>query len=288
MIITTIIYKNSVVIIPIVGFDRDSPIIKCEIEGYDHFFGLDLGSLDNYIDESVLTSLERTIVDQKKWKDVFGNRYESNEYIIPRIKISGFVWKKPRLIQDVKEFHKNTIISEKNSNPQRTTVGAFGRTFLNRRNLLIDCANKKLVCTNSKMILKTLGYNLSSWIVVPIELTKKGIIVRINTDFGIKKLILDSGANIIAIHDDMKDSIDWKKDEYGFLTCPTNLFEVSGYKFSRQNLYKLEFSDTFLTHADGLLGMSFLEDYEFYIDYENELLYINPVMSNVNGVRYSL
>ena len=101
----------------------------------------------------------------------------------------------------------------------------------------------------------------------PFECQSVGMIINVETDLGVKKYLLDTGATHNFIYD----------KEPSEKTIPNQIvsskFILGGYDFGEQILTKLRDPLPF-ANEQGAVGMEFLKHHVIFIDYPNKALYI--------------
>jgi len=244
----------------------DLPYLDVTIEGISYPFLLDLGS-------SIELSARKPIVEkiQKKrrlgktsWMGIKGNVYHSSLYELKTLKMGTSTFKNVRLGMNVdgfilKDMKLHNLI-ETDQEILHQHPGSIGWPILEKTNLLLDWFNEKAYAVKEIGELKTNGYHIDQWHKIPFELAH-GIIIEVATDFGIKRLILDTGATYTMVHSSKSNTYHSQK------------FILGGVDFGRTRIDMIKMPDAF-RDIDGILGMNFLKQHIVYIDYKNKWLYL--------------
>lgn len=255
----------------------NSPLVEVEIEGSLYPIAIDLGS------KFQLTLNQKAMphIHQKKsqgtvtWKDFRGKSYEAPSFIIPKITIDTLVLTDVVAKEERKDFLSNVTLWENSQDSNTITnekLGALGRPLLERFNLLLDFGNSRIIASNSLQKLKKAGFHLDKMVKMPLE-EGRGIIISVNTDLGVKKFDIDTGATINYIRASLLKNMKCDSGQYGMDTFTTSKFVMNEKDFGAVTLNLLDITPE-LTEMDGCLGMSFLKNHIVYIDYQNKYLYI--------------
>ncbi|MGE5195809.1 MAG: hypothetical protein ACM3JI_00585 [Anaerolineae bacterium] len=264
--------------IPVTFTSFDTPLLASEIEETKYLLKFDLGSkFQLSLNKDILAS----ITDKKpycvaKWRDIKGNFYESPSYLVPKIRVGDLILTEVIVKQEDDIYVTHTTLWKDSKDERKfenKDAGTLGRPLLEKTNLLLDFSNSKIIACNTKQKLKEMGFLLDEMAQVPIETDAKGIIVKVNTDAGTLKLVLDTGATITLIRSSLLQAQACKRDERGFLTFVTSRFVMGKKDFGRKNLFLYDITPE-LHEIDGILGMDFLKNHVIYIDYPNKVIYV--------------
>lgn len=264
--------------LPIIITPAGTPAVMTTIEGKQCLLKFDSGSKYQL---SLTRNILESIVDKKvngiaQWRDLKGNFYESPTYQISDIKIGSLVLKNVIVSQEDDGFINNTTLWNDNKNAKNSPIqclGTLGRPLLQQTNLLFDCSKSVMIACNNKQELKKTGYSLENMSRVPFEeIGTKGIIIKVDTDRGILKLSLDTGATITLVRSSLIQDQKCTKDKRGFLFFHSSKFSIGEKDFGGKNLFFIDITPE-LHEIDGILGMDFLEKHTFYIDYKNKMVY---------------
>lgn len=263
-------------IIPVKFSPSSAPLIEVEIEGQLYPIAIDLGSKFQFaLNQNVLVNINKKSHGAARWKDAKGNSYESVSYVIPKIKIGDLVLTNLVTKENPKDFISNVTLWE-NTQSQTDVVyeklGSLGRPLLEKFNLLLDFSNSRIIASNSLKKLKKAGVDVKKMVKVPLE-NGRGIIINVNTDLGIRKFDLDTGATLNFVRASLLQNKECKRGPYGMDVFTTSKFVINKKDFGKVTLHLLEITPE-LHEMDGCLGMSFLKNHTVYIDYQNKVVYI--------------
>jgi hypothetical protein len=89
--------------------------------------------------------------------------------------------------------------------------------------------------------------------------------INVETDTGMLKLLLDTGATCTAVRAPCLNS--------------TSKFILVGHDFGTQSIFPIDLMPT--ADWDGLLGMNFLREHSLFIDYPNKVIYLDLQTDNL-------
>lgn len=212
---------------------------------------------------------------EEKWKNFKGNEFVRSNYKIPNAKIGSLRFKEVKVTEEFSEEKDDCIFwSNPAQKKSQKSVGSLGRTIFKSTGLLFDISQSKMIVTRDLKKLKRNGYDLEKFLKVPLIINEKGIALKINSDIGELKLILDTGATLTVVSEKLyplklKNVIDHR----GLPTFRLNEFSIGGRDFGPKDLFFLKITQE-LQEFDGALGMDFIKDHVFYIDFPNKTLCI--------------
>lgn len=217
------------------------------------------GNYEFLLSKKMIHSVSSTITGYRKFsreEDV-----ECNEplFQIPEISIGNFKVKNAISLQEEYDFSPDLPTSDLN---RTYRIGEIGAKILERTNLLLDVHRRCLYFTRSPRQLKAKGYELNSWIVVPYQKEKGSIKIEIETDIGKKSFILMPGATHVFI----------KPSEISGDRVSSNKFIINGVDFGPTEMLSYELPKA--CPAEGVIGLSFLQNHAVYIDCSHQRLYI--------------
>lgn len=275
IVLTYLLYVTPLFVqIPIAFAPCRTPLIKVKIEENVYDLKLDLGSkFQLSLNKNVLKILNKTLIDTARWRDGKGNSYESPSFKIPRVQIEELSLKDVYVKQEHDDYLANTTLW--NDKPGTIELGMLGRPILEKTNLLLDCSRAKIVATNSKRMLKQAGYDLEQMIRIPIEVNKRGIVVKVDVDVGLLKLLIDTGSTLTLVRSSTFQTQQCEEYDRELFVYKSSKFIMGKNDFGRKNLYLYEITPD-LNEIDGVLGMDFLENHIVYFDYKHKAIYIAP------------
>jgi hypothetical protein len=254
------------------------PLIKVEIDGDIYPIVIDLGSKFSLsLDKKTLTKLNKKNHGVVEWRDLKGNYYHSNAYILPKIQVGDLAWNDVIANEELEDFLSNTTLWNTHETIPNDKVGYLGRPLLLRYKLLIDVANSLLVISNDQNKLSEMGYEIKKMIKVPLE-EGAGIILKVETDIGIQKYGIDTGATINLARASLFSDKEQGQDK-GMRTYSSQRCVIGDHDFKKTMFYLIDITPE-LKDIDGCLGMDFLKNHVVYIDYPNRTAYIADPSNN--------
>ncbi len=264
------------------------------IEGQTYSLALDLG-MDSQLslNKDVLKKIkEKQPCNSIGYYDVKGNHYVSDSYIIPEIKIG-----RPRIFnvtikEENEEYLKNVRFrSPKDEKAQqefdRTIVGRIGSEMFSiegPRALFLDLGRSKAFVIKDIDRFHEDGYSIEKMVKIPYELNQ-GFVIEVETDFGKKKFLLDTG---LALNNVIRDSLVDEKfptqvvDNWKLVT--SSKFQFGDKDFGSENFFPFAISPI-IEGIDGILGMSFFRKYAVLLDLQKKVAYICPSQTTNNSRR---
>lgn len=275
------VLNNDLYKIPIQFDEAKIPLISASFEDKQYLLELDLGAADFSLNREELAKLQKIPKGLNRSEDVFGNKYEVPIYVIEHFNVQRLKWKNIIISEEDPAFDRNTLLWEDVHQTEvdgvKKSYGRIGRNILKKTNLLLDFPNNLLYACNNLTKLKKKNYHIHDWIAIPFEETDSGIIIKITTDFGLKKFVFDTGCSAIFIRsENLSEKNLFEKETEELFAYTTSKFMIGSYNFSNIKLYQLQFSDLY-KDVDGFLGMNFIEDYQIYVDYKSKKIFINPM-----------
>lgn len=239
--------------------------------------GIDLGASQDLFINLDMVALNKQPHGTERWMDVQGGKHCSPYYTLKQVKLQSLIFNKAKVIgkqsNDLPILWSNLSKEEKASFP--ISNGSMGRGLLVKKNWLFDLSKSIIIASNSHKKLKSDGYDLATFIKVPIVVSGNGVELEINTDIGKLNLVLDTGASYTLIRDTILPTEQCKSIKHGFPMLTSQKFIIGGYNFGDQNLHFFSISDDpKLSHLVGLLGMDFFKAHILYLDFQNSTLYI--------------
>ncbi|MGB7978361.1 MAG: hypothetical protein WCF19_04280 [Chlamydiales bacterium] len=260
-----------------VQFAGNSALIEVEIEGNKYPLKLDLGAACQF----ALFGNALKIIHKKKFAgivlitDIKGNQYEENSYLIPCIQKKNIKCTNAIVLEEHENFiEKGALLwrSDQKRRIQAPFMGRIGRDFFISNNLFIDFPNSMIFVTNSLDQLKKDHWHIRNLFETEFEINRWGIIVSIETDIGIKKFILDTGASASILRESQVDSSLKKEAALGLPTFTSMKFSIGGHDFGPLNILLFEMDHS--VDADGYLGLDFFKKHAIYLDFKNNRAFI--------------
>ncbi len=271
-------YQSPYVQIPLTFLQISSslPYVEAEVEGERCLLLLDLGS-DSEIGlrKEIITSLKNKVSSgMVTWANVNGHEHASPKYQIPAIKIGKAVIENASVKEmDMQSEVKEIILWDSKNKVENEILahrgGLIGRRLLCQQNLLFDFAHSVFFFVRDIQSLRKKGYFLESYLEVPFELNRLGIVFQIGTEMGMKKFALDSGASVSLVR---PSSV--LGEFLGARKIKLAKFCMGERSFGPIDLDLYEFVYP-PKEIDGILGADFLKKHIVYFDFQNKIAYIN-------------
>ena len=261
----------------------DDPLVTIEIGGYPYSMHVDLGSSET------LSLQNRYIKKTKKKKkldpiqriNIKGIVYESKNYLIPSAKFGNFKFYNVNLSEDVEidccifarsEEFKNRMKRRK----LQFIDGVMGRSIFMNFDCFFDIPNLEIILAkNIDALINDAGCIIEHFVQIPFSLSREGIILSVQTDLGVQKLLLDTGANISAIRASLVEKELAKEEETGKMVFESKSLVLNGTDFGNCEFLLYEFSDL-IKEFEGVLGMDFFKKHAICLDFHNKVAYIQP------------
>lgn len=264
------IYHSSV---PLIFNDADIPLVEVSIEGKSYMFKLDLGcDAPLMCDKELLSQLSKTRYGTSSYCNVRGIEYESPTYVIPEIKIGNISFVDIIASSlNYEDIGSTTLWGNKSELRLDHVQPYLGHFFLEKRNVLFNFLDGVLIISNSPQKLREEGYDLDEMLKVTLE-DRNGLFIKVETDFGIKTFMIDTGSTTNLINASLVDRAlvlhTQKYPEFVF-----SKFKIGNKDFCNTTCAVFEGIPD-VPYADGIIGMNFLENRVIYVDYKNKTLYL--------------
>lgn len=248
------------------------PITNVEIEGRKYYLEIDTGSkFALTLDVNSLAKIKgKKKLSDLSWKDFKGNAYSSGSYQLPKVALADIFVTNVVTRTNNRNYNRNVMLFG-TVEKELEHVQSIGRPFLDKFKLLLDFRNSRMFISNDLKKLKEFGFDIGNFKKIPIEIGITGAIVKVETDFGIKRLAIDTGTTVTAIR--KMDQLKVDKSKRGLPVTMTKKFVIGGKNFGSRELYLLDIT-TELKAIDGILGMDFLKSHVMYIDFPGKAVYI--------------
>ena len=245
------------------------PIIDMYIEGEAYTIGIDLGNHSLVtLDQKILQKIHKTSYGTANWIDFKGNSYQSPTYVVPEIKMGNQTFTNSIVRQDSEEFHSNVSFKIDSSFYRKLSpassleslrVGMLGHPILKKCNLFLDFKHFAMYASHDHLSLQKQGLLSDHLLKIPFSPHPDGIMFFVETDLGSLKVILDTGATVTLVRAPYPTS--------------TSKFSIMGHDFGPRRIFPADIAPEF--DCDAILGMDFLNEYPFFIDYTNKLIYLD-------------
>lgn len=231
--------------------ENDYPLIMTELQGNHCMLAVGIGArfplslhqktLDRIIDKKLqgTTTLH----------NINGERQEAPSYLIPQLKVGDLIVK--------------NVIAYQSEADDYGTLGKFlGGEF----NLLLDFPHSRIIVCDTFSKLQAKKAANSRWIRVPFEMHRGGIVFHVDTDFGTRKLAINTTCRFTHLH--------------SFFIPAGKSSVLSSFALRGQQLGCVTFQSINLpeglSEIDGFIGMDFFKKHAIYLDYTHKVAYIEP------------
>lgn len=262
--------------IPII-FSHKTPCINVEIEGSKYLFQLDSGFFDYFSThkKEVIEKINnKTPLEPTTWFDIKGNSYISPAFSVKKINIETFKISNATILEESSSFILDGSYLHPLKNPPHEnnaeldeTFGRIGvRTLRTLDYWLIDFRKSSIFAIRDiEKIKKIPGFSFKGFSEVPLENIRSHAVLCIETDFGTKKFILDTGA-----HRSVMAPPSEQHSNHQILK--TNKFLIGNYNLGETELYLFQPAEDFL--CDGFLGQDFFQKHAVYLDFKKNRAWI--------------
>jgi len=254
------------------------PLVNIEIEGIKYAVFVDLGSVgyEFHFEDRVLKKIKnKEAVGTGEFGDLRGNLYSCPEFRIPEIKIGDAAIFNSIVTERNHQFLHNVLVWP-TSNTQELIDeeaaridGKIGLPVFQHYNCLFDFPNSVIV------LQKNIGdpgktYPPNKFVRTPFSLEKYGIVLSVETNAGIHRVVLDTGATVSAIRKSIINPVNAKEVEKGYFS--TDKLTIGGCDYGAWGLILFDISEKW--DVDGCLGADFFLEHAIYLDFHNNMAYI--------------
>jgi hypothetical protein len=259
--------------IPLYISENGSPYIKANVQGSKHFLEIDTGacsyfSINKEILEKIKAKKEETTTHSL---DVKGNLYTSPLYSIEKIQIHDMAITHAPTKEEDPFFHNEGSVIKRTKKYTNKTVGRIGAPLLRLADYwLMDIPNKYLYAIKDLEKIKTTpGFSFEGFTEVSLEPIKPHIVINIETDFGVKKFAIDTGAS--------RTFLRTTPDQKNHDLITSNHFVIGGHEYGPTQIYLFDISPR-VDQFDGVVGRDFLKKHAIYLDFKSEKAFIGPLV----------
>jgi hypothetical protein len=247
------------------------PLFQIEVGSKSFQVELDLGTELSALNREELDFLDKKFYGTFPHWDMHGNFYENPIYEISQIKVHDFLLSEMKIREESSEFLKNSVLS--GNSDKITSSGRMGRDIFENKNFLLDFARSKMIlCKNFKYLSKD-GYQLKKFVKIPLYINKIGFCLQIETDTGVKTLLLDTGSSKSILHEASAEKELTVEFFQGVPVWRTNKLMIGSKDFGPQTFDLFEISPL-LSEVDGILGMDFLRKHAVFFDRDQLAAYV--------------
>lgn len=262
------------------------PYFCLELEGTKHRMLLDLGmNIPIGMQSSALDKIQhKKILEESFVKGQKGHKYPCTIYLFPTVKMGQYIVSNVAVMEENPallntSFYDETSASDKSEMQAFISAhfsGRIGWPFFESTNLMLDLGQRKCIylLKDLDQIKQGHKYNLNDFTKTSFEINDYGILVSVMTDLGIKKLLLDTGADT-SLRTGLAPSEKVFQNAEAVSYYKTQTFQIGNYDFGETSfrLAKMEG----LSGVDGVLGFDFCLQ-PIFIDFENKHIYIQPIL----------
>jgi hypothetical protein len=273
--------KSYYQLIPVQFNQTNTPLIEVNIEEHSYPISFNTGSKFKLkLNKEILNNIAKKKNGVAKWYNLKGNYYESISCIIPQIKIEKLILNKVVTIETREDCNSDNILYQ-GTRPEfdyTKELGSIGKPLLKKFNLLLDFKNSRIIASDNIEKLKKSGIDIKKMVKIPLE---KGheIILKVDTDMGIKKFGLITGSTVNLIKTSIPENKEYEIGYCGLKKYVTSTLILGKRDFGKTIFYLFDINPM-LNEIDGILGMDFLMRHLIYIDYKNKVAYIGDSQPN--------
>lgn len=273
----TRIEKTGCVRIPLFYFPfAETALAQIEIEGKKYSLLVDVGANFYFsLQKKPLDEIKnKTLLDQTRGIDLKGNNYTEDIYKIESIKISQITVEqvpvKEKSLGYILNSHNFSILefTERERRQIEYIHGNIGNRFFENFVCFFDLNARSLFLAEDLENIKKI-HSLEGFTEISFESTPNGFVIfPVDTDFGNKRMLLDSGAS----HSILNSSNQKQTKNIRYATSQT--MKINNSNFGAWDFFPYEFTDRFPENFDAILGVDFFKDHLICIDYKNKKVYI--------------
>lgn len=254
------------------------PIVNIEIEGTKYSVFIDLGSVgyEFHLEDRILKKIKnKKALGVGEFSDLRGNLYSCPEFCIPEIKLGEAAIFNSTVTERNHRFLHNAHVWPI-SNTQRLIDeetsridGKIGLPVFQNYNCLFDFPNSVIILQKDIEDLEKI-YPPNKFVRTPFSIEKYGIVLSIETDAGIHRVVLDTGATVSVIKKSIITPVNTKEVEEEYYS--TNKLIIEGCDYGAWELAQFDISEKW--DVDGCLGADFFVEHAVYLDFHNKMAYI--------------
>lgn len=268
-------YHDELVTIQLEYNSGDLPMIPVSIDNHKLWCILDTGS--NFpvnLKTNTLEMLQKTKLGCHYFSDYLQRGYQSTLYYLPTIQIGDCDFRDIFACDWNPEFETNTTLWNLQPAHDNKEVGFLGRTFLRRTRIYYDFSHSQVVVFKTLHQLKKKNINLKVMQQIPFSYTHTGIILSCPSEMGELRLLLDTGSTMSILNKKFVQANDRHFHERcNYQYCLLQCLKIGKMEVDPLQFYLADLPEN--SPIDGILGMNYLKQHALYIDYENEVIYLN-------------
>jgi len=179
------------------------PTVKGKIQDHEYAFLVDTGAYQRFylINSAFSKVTSKKRVKDTKMQDFKGNVYECPIHEVKDLNIHSIALSNAEIVEQGLDFYENiNVWPITHGNRKRYAHGIIGLRFFKDFTTLFDFQNSLIILAKSQDELEKSGYfNPKKFIAVPFALEKELVTISLDTDFGVCKVILDTGATYCTL-----------------------------------------------------------------------------------------
>jgi hypothetical protein len=181
--------------------------------------------------------------------NINGQKCEVPTYLIPKLKVGNLTLK--------------NVVSHESQEEDYDALGQFlGEEF----NLLVDFPHSRIIACDTFAKLRAKKLVGKHWVRVPFEMHRSGIVFHVNTDFGTRRLVINTTSTLTLL------GSSYIPNGKPFISSS---FLLGGQQFGNVTFDPIDLPDG-LREIDGFIGMDFLKEHAVYFDYVHKIAYVEP------------
>lgn len=180
-----------------------------------------------------------------------GDRFESEEILIPELKIGTHSWKNVLGREDGEWLDQGALKKD----------GILGKGLLQNFCLLFDLPNDKLIFSKESKEIEDLGYSFIDYTVTAFKNEAVGIVIDALVDYVPCKLLLDSGSSHTILKQSFLEKNNLKKID-SITVCDSHI--------PREEMLVLDLPEP--QEVDGIIGIGFFDTHLILIDFEKNVI----------------
>ena len=247
------------------------PLFQIGIEDKSYQVELDLGTEMSTLDQEQLDKVDKTFYGTFVSYDMRGNSFETPIYEVPQVRIHDLSLLMMKIRGESPEFISSNIFTGSADN--RMCSGRAGRDIFENRNFLLDFARSRMILCESFKYLSKSGYHLKDFIKVPLHINKIGYCLEVDTDTGVKMLLLDTGCSLSILREAPSEKQLALEAVDDAPSWSTRKLIIGSKDFGPHAFDLCEISEL-LSEIDGILGMDFLRKHAIFFDQDHLLVYV--------------
>jgi len=250
------------------------PLIEVTIENKQYQFLIDTGSCLAVCSQSrVLAELKNKRLQGKS--DVMGIkglRTQLSDFWVPSLSVGTLFVNDVVISEEVGKSGEGIVwdpLGQHEGRILQHVDGAIGWPVLKQYYCLFDFGHKALFLSKNSGVLKPeRAMRFNRWIAVPFLSGKFGMTITVDTDVGIKRLVLDTGATHSVLRGDFQiQNSEW-------VSFKSEKLVMNGHDLHEWEFFTYPIPEE-ARDIDGVLGVDFFLKHVVYIDPRKQIAYIS-------------